>query len=479
MKKVIACLIIFLFTGAARSQGVSVYIGTQQWMQKNLEVAFYRNGEPIVHAQSTEAWIAAGNAGIGAWCYYSTPSDPTGTTHGLVYGKLYNWYAVAGIYDAASLANPALRTQLAPEGWHIPTNAEWNILVKCIDPFANITCSSCNPCPGCTFPYPTGPRTPTCPTCIPCNSCSTPLSPCFLCIPSETVGDAMKEPGIAHWLAPDRTAPGATPTEATNTSGFTGLPGGFCNSIGVFNTVDGSQGLWWSSTETETPFAWYHTLTFNTSHFNRNSLPKNFGFSVRCLMTPEVFLPTVVIGTQQWMQKNLEVAFYRNGEEIPQATTNAEWTNARRGAWCYYNNDPSTGYTYGKLYNWYAVNDPRGLAPAGWHIPTDAEWTTLENSLGGSSVAGGKMKEPGTAHWAGTNTGVDNSSGWAGLPGGYRRYDNGTFYFVNAFGLWWSSTENETTNAWLYRYLYYFGRTIYSGLSDNRKNGFSVRCLRD
>ena len=99
----------------------------------------------------------------------------------------------------------------------------------------------------------------------------------------------------------------------------------------------------------------------------------------------------VVIGAQKWKSKNLDVAFYRNGDAIPQVTDDAEWAALTTGAWCYYNNDSTLGKTYGKLYNWYAVNDPRGLAPRGWHIPSDAEWTTLETTLGGSSAAGWKM----------------------------------------------------------------------------------------
>jgi uncharacterized protein (TIGR02145 family) len=189
-----------------------------------------------------------------------------------------------------------------------------------------------------------------------------------------------------------------------------------------------------------------------------------------------VFLPTVVIGTQQWMQKNLEVAFYRNGDPIPQVTDPTAWAALTTGAWCYNNNDPNTGFTYGKIYNWYAVNDPRGLAPAGWHIPTDAEWTTLQNSLGGSSVAGGKMKEPGTTHWTDPNTGADNSSAWAGLPGGGRN-DVGAFFGIGYNGYWWGSTENGTNTAWT-RSLNYYDGSI-SRLNNLKQGGFSVRCLRD
>ena len=187
-----------------------------------------------------------------------------------------------------------------------------------------------------------------------------------------------------------------------------------------------------------------------------------------------VIYTSVLIGTQQWMQQNLEVVTYRDGTVIPQVTDATAWAGLTTGAWCYYGNDPSSGY--GKLYNWYAVNDPRGLAPQGWHIPTDAEWTTLSTLLGGTSVAGGKMKTTGITRWNSPNTSATNESGFAGLPGGNRSY-GGAFGLVGNFGNWWSGTENDSTNAW-YRDLYYNGGNLYRSDYD-KKYGFSVRCLRD
>ena len=192
--------------------------------------------------------------------------------------------------------------------------------------------------------------------------------------------------------------------------------------------------------------------------------------------TVAVFLPTIVIGTQQWMEKNLDVMTYRNGDVIPQVTDETVWAGLTTGAWCYYNNDPLNGAIYGKLYNWYAVNDPRGLAPQGWHIPTDAEWTTLSTLLGGESAAGGKMKTTGTTRWAAPNTSATNESGFAGLPGGFRSF-NGAFGDVGDVGRWWSATEFYSALA-LARSLYcgfgYLGRANYG-----KESGFSVRCLRD
>lgn len=135
---------------------------------------------------------------------------------------------------------------------------------------------------------------------------------------------------------------------------------------------------------------------------------------------------TVKIGIQLWMKENLNVSHYRNGDPIPEVKNPTEWINLTTGAWCYYINDSAMGPRYGKLYNWYAVNDPRGLAPTDWHVPSHAEWISLTTYLGGEDVAGGKMKEAGTSHWQSPNAGATNSSGFTALPGGYR-LSNGAY----------------------------------------------------
>jgi uncharacterized protein (TIGR02145 family) len=189
-------------------------------------------------------------------------------------------------------------------------------------------------------------------------------------------------------------------------------------------------------------------------------------------------VPEVTICAQRWMVKNLDVDKYRNGDPIPKVTDPTAWVALTTGAYCYYNNDSVTyAATYGKLYNWYAVNDPRGLAPTGWHIPSDAEWTILSACLGGNATAGGAMKETGTTHWTSPNTGATNSSGFTALPGGFRFYSDGTFGFVSVGGYWWSSTEYNTTNAWQRYLANYYG---YINIDNsNKQYGLSVRCLRD
>jgi len=192
----------------------------------------------------------------------------------------------------------------------------------------------------------------------------------------------------------------------------------------------------------------------------------------------------ITIGTQRWMKVNLDVVTYRNGDTIPQVNDRLAWENLTTGAWCYYNNDPANGVIYGKLYNWYAVNDPRGLAPQGFHIPTEAEWTTLGTFLGGDEVAGGKMKTTGITTWTTPNAGATNESGFSGLPGGMRNDYNTTppsytdsFNGVGVYGLWWSASAGSSTNANCRQLISALGRLfIYE---NNKKRGFSVRCLRD
>jgi uncharacterized protein (TIGR02145 family) len=184
---------------------------------------------------------------------------------------------------------------------------------------------------------------------------------------------------------------------------------------------------------------------------------------------------TVRIGTQTWALANLNVSTFRNGDSIPEARTNKEWVTAGESgkpAWCYYNNNPANGLKYGKLYNWYAVNDPRGLAPDGWTLSSDSDWATLAKYLGGQGLASKKMKS--TSGWSDGNNGT-NESGFEGLPGGYR-VENGTFLNFGSIGTWWSSTESKSLSA-IDHYLALSGSLGRS--SSPRQRGESVRCLRN
>ena len=183
---------------------------------------------------------------------------------------------------------------------------------------------------------------------------------------------------------------------------------------------------------------------------------------------------TVMIGNQAWAVKNLNVSTFRNGDTIPEARTNEEWVTAGREgkpAWCYFNNDTLKGQKYGKLYNWYAVNDPRELAPAGWEISSAEDWTKLANALGGTAGAGTKMKS--ISGWLEGNNG-NNDSGFNGLPGGYR-IENGLFKNFGSTSIWWSSTESNSLNAFDH-YLMFSGSLGRS--SSPKQRGESVRCIK-
>lgn len=194
------------------------------------------------------------------------------------------------------------------------------------------------------------------------------------------------------------------------------------------------------------------------------------------------------IGTQIWSANNCTHSTYRDGTLIPQVTDLTQWGNLTSGAWCYYANSTANGTTYGKLYNWYALagiydqasmDNPalrKQFSPIGWHVPSDAEWNTLIAFLGGASVAGGKMKVPGTTHWISPNTGATNSSGFAGLGGGFR---TGVGVFAS-FGYgtdWWSSSENDEYTAWGRYLLYNFSEANRNAL--DKASGYYVRLVKD
>ena len=391
-----------------------VVIGDQTWTQCNLSVTTYRNGDPIPHVEDPVAWAALTT---GAWCYYDNNPDTEPA-----FGKLYNWYAVN---DPRGLT---------PEGYHVPTRYEWQTLID-----------------------ETGGDT--------------------------TAGIALKQIGsldricvteinASYWQKASITPP-------TNSSFFTALPGGIrTGTVNITSPFEdaGFLGYWWSSTETDLVNSSYMSLEYSTNEaYNTYSTGKLKGMSVRAVKD-KTCAEDVTIGSQIWTRCNLSVTTYRNGDSIPQVTNPTQWTNLTTGAWCYYNNDPLTEPLYGKLYNWYAVNDPRGLAIDGYHIPTDYEWSLLTNYLGGDTVAGGKMKQTGIGYWNAPNTDATNESGFTGLPGG-TRYDIGSYSDIGDFGYWWSSTESNTNYAWI-RDLY-----NYSGGADrgsySKKNGFSVRLVKD
>lgn len=190
-------------------------------------------------------------------------------------------------------------------------------------------------------------------------------------------------------------------------------------------------------------------------------------------------VPVVKIGNQVWMAKNIDVSTFRNGNSISEARTDDEWEaagNSGRPAWSYYDNDPAKGDTYGKLYNWHAVSDPRGLCPQGWHVPINSDWNSMVSFLGGGAVAGDKIKESGRLYWDPPVTGATNSSGFSALPGG-QRSRLGDYNYLGVSAGFWSATESGSDVAW------YWGMSsgstdIYRG-DDGKEYGWSVRCVMD
>ena len=187
---------------------------------------------------------------------------------------------------------------------------------------------------------------------------------------------------------------------------------------------------------------------------------------------------SVIIGNQEWMVENLRTSKYSDGTAIPNVVGNSQWSSLSTGAWCHYENDSSQyEVTYGKLYNWYAVNTNK-LCPTSWHVPTDAEWTVLTNYVAsdGHSGAEGKALKA-TSGWNAYNVTGTDDYGFLGLPGGYRSSSNGDFYNFGSMGGWWNSSQLSTDVAWD-RSLGSFDGLVYRDGSV-KKNGFSVRCLRD
>ena len=181
---------------------------------------------------------------------------------------------------------------------------------------------------------------------------------------------------------------------------------------------------------------------------------------------------TVQIGEQCWFAENLRIESYENGDAIPAGLNSSEWTSTTSGATVIYDGNASNLEAYGRLYNWHAVDDARSLCPSTWRIPSDGEWTTLTNFLGGAAVAGGQMKT--TYGWNGDGNGT-NSSGFSGLPGGSFA-SNGNFNLVGSSGYWWSASPYGSS-AW-YRIVSYNDEAVTRNFAYQR-NGYSVRCVRD
>lgn len=274
-------------------------------------------------------------------------------------------------------------------------------------------------------------------------------------------------------------------------SGFNGLSGPICSNDGEF-IYDEGVAVWWSSSIFSNDFLFYVSISGRNSEII-SMAPLTFGVSIRCLKSLpnedtinnfNISLKSVFVGIQEWMTSNLSVECFRNGDFIQETKSDDDWIKAfndKKPAWCYFENDPLNGVKYGKLYNSYAVNDPRGLAPEGWHIPNDKEWSILINLLGGVNIASKKMKSTlGWSFFIGKNE--MNPSGLEFLPGGSRSKSHFSDD-IGESGYWWSSDEESSYVNWLHSNTYITLNSFNDDTVEWGKGllgyGYSVRCLRD
>ena len=190
---------------------------------------------------------------------------------------------------------------------------------------------------------------------------------------------------------------------------------------------------------------------------------------------------TVVIGSHTWMRENLKVSRYRNGDIIPEITRNIDWTLANEGGWCWYDNDSKNDRIYGKLYNWFTVEDTRGVCPTGWHVPTENEWIALENALSNSQT-GGKTKatgtfQEGTGYWKSPNSFASNETGFTGLPGGLRVI--GFFQNLSERAAWWSSTTDVFSASQAHNRVAEYDNQSLEDFRSAKSFGNSIRCVKD
>jgi uncharacterized protein (TIGR02145 family) len=226
-------------------------------------------------------------------------------------------------------------------------------------------------------------------------------------------------------------------------------------------------------------------LTENTRYYVRayatNSKGTGYGGAISFITAAVADIDgniyhSITIGSQVWLLENLKTTKYNNGDPIPNITSNTGWLHLTTGAYCSYDNNDSNATTYGLLYNRYAVFDSRNIAPTGWHVASDEEWTILSDYLGGDSIAGGKLKETGTTHWISPNTGATNETGFTGLPGGFR-HKSGDFDDIGRSGSWWTLGLDNEGHCWE-RWLYNDSPEVDRSLDDEAL-GFSVRCIKD
>jgi uncharacterized protein (TIGR02145 family) len=414
----------------------TVAIGTQEWITSNLKVTKYANGSVIVNKTSNSDWA----------------NDVSNNSQ--TFGALYNLYAVI---DARGIANT---------GWRVPafiSGSPWE----------------------------------------------TDFTPLITELGGlGLAGGAMKETGLSYWRTPN--------TGATNSSGFNGRASGIRAGDGSFSYNFAKQVIA-VNYDDDASYFYGITLDYNNDNVTESGWGGglyngwNTGMAIRLLKNTTTLTDgqtgtytgndgktynTICIGTQEWLSENLNETKYANGDTIPKVTDATAWSLLSSGAMCYYNNEEEGGAycwynndiankaDHGALYNWNVLDNAKELAylernsveETGWRIPTQGDFVTLETTLGGALIAGGKLKEIGTTHWTTPNTGATNSSGFTSLGSGIRS-SAGTFSGLLAMGSHWASTAINTTTGSAFAEAYNSEEVV--NYQYPKKYGYSVRLVRD
>lgn len=475
-----------------------VRIGDDWWMAGNLKTTRYRNGDPIPNVTSSAEW-----AGLvtGAYSVYNNFEGNAAT-----YGYLYNWHAVNDVRN------------IAPEGWRVPSDVEWQFMVNSLGGNAvaggklKATGTEHWSSPNTGATNESGFRA------LPGGFRSAPgefyyrgMIAGFWSATGDDADKAWYRALAYNAAAIDRssvtrqgafslrlirdTSPEPSMTgieispkdesvEAGESMQFTATA-----HFSDLSKKDATGASLWAVSPSEAGAIdgnglFTASLSFAGAATIRAGY-KEFAGEAVLTITPETgtmtdqdgnVYQTVKIGGQWWMTGNLKVTHYRNGDLIPNVAGDGAWSQRMSGAYAAYNNVGGNVATYGYLYNWHVVNDVRDIAPEGWRVPTDAEWQVLVDFLGGTDVAGGKMKQTGTMYWNIPNTGATNESGFTALPGG-RRNSNGSFVNMGGIGSFWSSTEHSEERAWHYRLD--ADNTNVHRLNNRKEFGFSLRLIKD
>nr|MDA3798508.1 FISUMP domain-containing protein [Kiritimatiellia bacterium] len=488
----------------------SVIIGNQEWMAENLKTTTYNDGTSIELVENDTDW---GNNTTGAYCWYENDQAQYAET----YGALYNWYAV-------NTGN------LCPSGWHVPTDEEWKTLEMELgmsqteaDDYGLRGSNEGSKLAGNATLWNDGTL----------ENDSEFGSSGFTALPGgsrDYYGPFYSLGGSGNWWSATEygtysvwrrdlhyDASGVTRdygtkegigfsvrclknTESSPSSAFnaeqTNITEGETVSFTDQSTNNPTTWSWDfgdgnTSTEQNPSHVYNSEGTYTVSLTVENANGSNTETKMDYITVESAgnggttvtdidgnVYNTVVIGDQEWMDENLKTTTYNDGTSIQLVENDTDWGNNTTGAYCWYENDQAQyAETYGALYNWHAVNTG-DLCPSGWHVPTDEEWTVLQDYItsdGHSGTEGTALKA--TYGWYNNGNGTDDY-GFTALPGGDRSYYDGTFYNIGSNGFWWSATEGPTYNAW-YRGLLYLVSNVFRNYDYGKGYGFSVRCLRD